>query len=99
MYVIRDIFQLKFGMFKEAMNAIKNASKLGLLPPNQFTVLSDFTGDSYRLIIESGYPSLAEYEQSMVEGMQDPKWQVFYQEFKTLIVSSHREIMKKHLIS
>jgi NIPSNAP len=99
MYIIRDIFQLKFGMFKEALAALKNASTLGLLPPNQATILSDFTGDSYRLVLESSFPTLAEYEQSLTQAMKEPKWQVFYQEFKSYVVSSHREIMKKHNIS
>lgn len=96
MYIVRDIFQLKFGMFKDAFAAIKNASKHHLLPSQQFRILSDFTGDAYRLVLESNYSSLAEFENFLKQGMTDPKWQEFYNEFKNYIISSHREILKKH---
>ncbi|MGB2847920.1 MAG: NIPSNAP family protein [Saprospiraceae bacterium] len=99
MYIVRDIFQLKFGMFKEAIAAMRKASKHNLLPSQQFTILSDFTGDAYRLVLESNYSSLAEFEHFLTHGMADPKWQEFYSEFKNYIVSSHREIMKRHDVS
>ena len=35
----------------------------------------------------------------LTHGMADPKWQEFYGEFKNYIVSSHREIMKRHDVS
>jgi len=98
MFIIRDTFHLKYGMFKDALTAIQNANKLGLFPDQEVTILSDFTGDAYRLVIEIGYPSLAAFEQMMAQGMQDPKWQEFYSAFKNYIVSSHREIMRKHKI-
>jgi hypothetical protein len=40
MYIICDIFQLKFGHYRLTR------------------VLTDFTGDSYRLIFEEGYNTL-----------------------------------------
>ena len=98
MYIVRDIFHLKFGMFRDAFASIQLASKQGLLISTEVNVLSDFTGDSYRLILETNYPSLAEYEHFLTQGMKDPKWQEFYQVFKTYIQSSHREIMKRHII-
>ncbi|HEV2833462.1 MAG TPA: hypothetical protein VGW31_15890, partial [Hanamia sp.] len=63
MYIIRDIFQLHFGHFKAAKALLDEALKSGLMPNATSTrVLSDFTGDSYRLIFEEGHDSLTEYE-------------------------------------
>ncbi len=98
MYLIRDTFHLKYGMFKEALVALQQANKHGLFPAQGFSILSDFTGDAYRLVIEISYPSLAEYEQQMAQGMKDPYWQEFYTQFKNYIQNSHREIMKKHIL-
>ncbi|MDQ3142156.1 MAG: hypothetical protein M3Q56_07910 [Bacteroidota bacterium] len=52
MYLIRDIFQLKFGLFKETMQHLKVGVEHKLFPSHSIRVLSDFTGDSYRLIFE-----------------------------------------------
>jgi hypothetical protein len=99
MYIVRDIFYLKFGMFRDAIAAVKIATAFGLLTVEQVSVLSDFTGDAYRLIIETSYNTMAEYEQNLTQGMKDPNWQTFYNDFKPLIIRSHREILKKHQIT
>lgn len=70
--------------------------KKDLLPAKatQLRVLSDFTGDAYRLIFEEAFNTLAEYEQSLSGSMSTPEWQQWYVEFKQHIESSHREILK-----
>ena len=96
MYIVRDIFQLKFGHYKEAKALLDEARNQDLLPDAKaFRVLSDFTGDSYRLIMEEGFDSLAEYEKSITGGLQKPEWKQWYEEFKTHVVSSHREILRQ----
>ena len=95
MYIIRDIFQLKFGHFKEASALLNQATEKGLMPQaQQVRVLSDFTGDAYRLIFEEGWNSLAEYEQSLTGSMRTDDWQKWYGEFKQHVERSHREILK-----
>lgn len=96
MYIIRDIFQLKFGHYREAKKLLDDAMKRGLMPEkNQATrVLSDFTGNSYRLVFEEGFETLAEYEQSLTGSMKKDEWQQWYEAFKPHVDSSHREIMK-----
>jgi hypothetical protein len=70
MYIIRDIFQLHFGHFKDAKTLPDEALKNGLMPNATSTrILSDFTGDSYRLIFEEGYDSLSDYERTLVGSM------------------------------
>jgi hypothetical protein len=57
-------------------------------------VLSDFTGDSYRLIFEEGFEKLADYEQSLTGSMHKDEWQQWYELFKPHVESSHKEILK-----
>lgn len=53
MYIIRDIFRLRFGHYKEAKALLDEAYSKGLLPDAKSSrILSDFTGDSYRLILK-----------------------------------------------
>ena len=96
MFIIRDIFQLRFGAFKDAKTLLEEAYGKGLLPDAKSArILSDFTGDSYRLIFEEGYNSLSEYEQSLTDSMNKAKWKKWYDNFKPLVQSSHREILKQ----
>jgi hypothetical protein len=98
MYITRDIFKLKFGHYKEAKQLLDEAYKNGLLPDaSSARVLSDFTGESYRLIFEEGYNSLAAYEQSLQESMNKPEWKKWYEKFKQHVESSNREILKQVL--
>lgn len=95
MYIVRDIFQLKFGQYKEAKRLLDEAYSQGLLPDAKASrILADFTGDSYRLILEEGFDSLADYEKSLADGMQKPAWKKWYEKFKLQVESSHREILR-----
>ena len=95
MYLVRDIFHLKFGQYKEARALLDEAYSNGWLPDVKASrVLSDFTGDSYRLILEEGFDSLADYEKLLSESMHHQEWRDWYERFKTYVVSSHREILK-----
>ena len=96
MYIVRDIFHLHFGSYKEAKALLDEAYSKGLLPDAQSArVLTDFTGGSYRLIFEEGHSSLAEYEKSLKESMTKAAWKKWYERFKVLIISAEREIMKQ----
>jgi hypothetical protein len=95
MYIIRDIFQLKFGHFKDARGLLDQAVKNGIMPQTESVrLLSDFTGHSYRLIFEEQYKSLADYEHSLTSGMAGEEWQKWYEQFKQHVDSSYREILK-----
>ncbi len=96
MYIIRDIFQLRFGAFKDAKALLEEAYSKGLLPDAKSArVLSDFTGDSYRIIFEEGHDSLAAYESSLSGSMTKSDWKTWYEKFKPLVQGSHREILKQ----
>jgi len=96
MYIVRDIFHLKFGHYKDVKALMDEAKEKNMFPEvKSMRVLTDFTGDSYRRIMEEGYDSLAEYEKSLTSGMGDADWKSWYERFKPHIESSHREILKQ----
>ncbi|MBA2248617.1 MAG: hypothetical protein H0W12_00330 [Chitinophagaceae bacterium] len=96
MYIIRDIFHLKFGHFKDAKALFDEAKTKNMLPVAQsLRMLSDFTGDAYRLIMETGFNSLADFEKSLTGGMAQGDWQQWYEKFKSHVETSHREILKE----
>jgi len=96
MYVVRDIFHLKFGHFRDAKALIDEVSQRGLLVNmNQPRVLSDFTGDAYRLILESSFDSLDAFEKSLTGSMNQNEWQQWYTKFKEHVDRSYREILKQ----
>jgi len=96
MYIIRDIFKLKFGQYRDAKKLLDEAYSNGLLPEAKSSrILTDFTGDSYRLIFEEGYDSLADYEKSLTSSMQEDAWKRWYDKFKSHVETSHREILKQ----
>lgn len=95
-FVVRDIFQLKFGHFKPVKDLFNEAKDKNMMPEAKFSrVLTDFTGDAYRLILENGFDSLLEYESNLSSGMSDPEWQQWYKRFIEHVESSHREILKQ----
>lgn len=96
MFIVRDIFHLKFGHFKDAKALFDEAKNKNMLPEAQaLRVLSDFTGDSYRLIMEAGFNTLADYEKSLGGSMNQEEWQQWYERFKSHVEYSHREILKQ----
>lgn len=96
MYIVREIFYLKFGHYKDAKILIDEATQGGLMPQTTGNrVLTDFTGESYRLIFESSYNSLAEFEAELARDMGAKDWKPWYDKFKVLIRHSKREILKQ----
>lgn len=96
MYIVREIFSLHFGQYKDAKKLLDEAYSKGLLPEAKSSrVLTDFTGESYRLIFEEGYDTLSEYETSLTTSMIKPEWKKWYERFKLHVESSQREILKQ----
>ncbi|HET7898372.1 MAG TPA: nuclear transport factor 2 family protein, partial [Flavisolibacter sp.] len=95
-FLVRDIFYLRFGQFKAAKQLLNEALEKKLMPDNiQTRVLTDFTGDAYRLVFEEGFDSLSDYESSLTGSMRTEEWQAWYEQFKPLVERSHREILKQ----
>jgi hypothetical protein len=96
MYIVRDTMFLRFGHYREAKALLEEAQKKHLLPKAvSQRILSDFTGHSYRLILEEGFNSLAEYEEYLKAGMATYEWKQWYEQFKQHVERSEREILKE----
>ena len=81
-------------IYKEAKILLDEAYSKGLLPDAKSArILTDFTGHSYRLIFEEGYDNLNEFEQSLSSSKAE--WQDWYKQFKPLVESSEREMLKQ----
>lgn len=93
MIVVRDVFQLRFGKAREALELWKEGRKLlekmGYGPAR---MLTDLVGLSYTLVLETSYESLAGFEKTLgnVRGKSD--WQAWYQQFVPLAESARREM-------
>lgn len=97
MYIVRDIFHLKYGHYKDAKALLDEADKKGLMPKaaNPPRILTDFTGDAYRLILEQSFTTLTDYEQHLQTGISEPEWKQWYEQFKQHVNHGHREILKQ----
>jgi len=96
MYIVREIFHLRFGKYKEAKALVDDALGNGLIsPPQGSRILTDFTGAGYRLILESPFASLAEFEADLKKELSGSGWSTWYEQFKAVIRHSEREILKQ----
>ena len=95
MFLIRNVFRLKFGKTREALAAWKDildySSTIGL-DRGSTRVLTDLVGPYYTLILEMTVSSLAEYEEQAKRTMADEGWRTRYQAFTPLVDSGYREI-------
>ena len=96
MYIVREIFHLQFGRYREAKALIdEGMQKHLLLQPSGSRILTDFTGEGYRFIIELPYATLADYETDLKKELGGTGWKDWYEKFKALVRYSEREIMKQ----
>ncbi len=96
MFIVRDIFNLQFGKYKDAKALFDEAKNKKMLPDtNSLRLLTDFTGDSYRMIMELSFDTLSDYEKSMTSSLNEEEWKKWYERFKPLVRTSSREILKQ----
>ena len=92
---VRDVFQLKFGAAREAAALWREGIEIGRridaggVPPR---VLTDLTGPYYTLVLESSFPSLADYEKRGTDMMRNDEWKGWYRRFVPLVERGRREI-------
>jgi hypothetical protein len=96
MIVVRNVFQLKFGKSKEAVELWKEglalAKRLGFRAKAS-RVLTDAVGQFYTVVFETTFESLADFESSVKPIMSNPEWQSWYQKISAITESGYREIM------
>lgn len=93
MIVVRNSFQLKFGMAKEAKARMKEGVEfIEQMGVKGNRVCMDITGPFYTMVLENTFDSLGAYEKGMTKLSKDKAWQKWYVSFCELVVSGHREI-------
>jgi hypothetical protein len=93
MILVRDIFQLKFGKAREALDLWKEGAPiLNRSGVKVDRLLTDITGPYYTLVLESSHESMGAFENSMKSEVGAQDWQNFYKKFVTLVESGRREI-------
>ena len=93
MVLVRDVFQLKFGKSKAAVDLLKQGialeKKAGY---NSQRLLTDISGPYYTLVMESSFPNLTEFEKAHHKVAGTPVWKKWYQSFVPLVEFGRREI-------
>jgi hypothetical protein len=99
MFVERNIFSLKFGQARPAIDLWKNYLEKAHRENNDIHVrmLTDLSGPGYSLIIEQIFNSYAELEPSKCALVNRPDWKEFYQQFIPYCVASERTLYKLQL--
>jgi hypothetical protein len=92
MILVRDVFQVKFGRMKEALEAWKEMEKVSPMPAeNHYRMLTDLTGQYYTLVLEGTFKDLADYEKFLKREMAGAG-DVYHRKFVPLVDSGRREI-------
>ncbi len=96
MIVVRDVFQMKFGKSREALDLWKEGQELISRADGtnrEFRMLTDMIGGHfYTLVLEAEYESLTAYEAAISKIMGNGDWKKWYQKFVPLAESGSREI-------
>lgn len=93
MIVVRNVFQLKFGAMKQALDMWKEGEPiLRTSGQQQSRLLTDITGEYYSLVLELTFNNLAEFERGHTATAQSESWKSWYRRFSELVVSGRREI-------
>lgn len=94
MIVVRDVFQLRFGMAREAIALWQEGVGFIRAVPgvSDVRLLTDLAGPYYTLVLETGHQSLAGLDEEMRGTSQDPKWRAWYTRFTPLVDRGHREL-------
>jgi hypothetical protein len=94
MIVVRNVFRLKFGQAKPALEAWKEGAavmkKLGFSSQNR--MLTDLVGPSYTLVFENTFQSLTDFEAESKKIMGKPEWRAWYDKFIPHCEQGYREI-------
>ena len=95
MIVVREVFQLHYGKYREAIAIVKEMFKAGSdSGGSQPRLLTDAVGRYYTLIMESEYQDLAAFEKSMAEEMGGEGMRELNDRFVPLVMEGRREIFR-----
>ena len=94
MILVRNVFRLKFGKAREALQIMKEgiAIQKRLAAEGSPRLLTDLTGRHYTLVLEMTLPNLAALEAIAPRVFGDKEFQANYQKMVPLVESGYREI-------
>lgn len=96
MYVERNVFQLKFGVGRQATEMWKAYVERAHQEDDNIHVrlLTDISGKAYVLVVELLHATFSDAEPSQCRLVNRPDWKDFYRQFVTLCESSERTYYK-----
>lgn len=97
MIIVRDVFRLKFGQSKEAVELWKEAvvslrnSGYGAV---DVRLLTDLAGtEFYTVVLESTFNSVADWEKAHLDARSNAPWKALYGKIIAFTDVGHREIL------
>ncbi|HEX5168582.1 MAG TPA: hypothetical protein VFW11_05370 [Cyclobacteriaceae bacterium] len=99
MYIERNVFQLKFGVGRQAIELWKEYLNRVHKEDDQIHVrlLTDVSGKGYSLILEQSFNTFEEAEPSKCRLVNREDWKEFYVKFIPLCESSERTYYKQQV--
>lgn len=95
MIVVRDVLQIHPEHMKEVKTHLGEMRALEKRLGHHITrVMTDLTGEFYTLVLESEFPSLAEYEEVMKKTFADKEWQTQYGRMRPMVRGGRRELFQ-----
>ncbi len=98
MYLERNVFTLKFGQARPAIDLWK--TYLQKVHKRNAAIhvrlLTDVSGPGYTLILELSYETFAEAEPAQCRLTHEPDWKEFYQQFIPLCEKTERTYYRLH---
>ncbi len=95
MIQVREVFQLRFGKAREAVELAREGvaieRKFG---SSDARILTDLTGEYYTLVLEADYEDLASFEDSLRRTTESPEFREWYPRFAALARGGRREIYR-----
>ncbi len=93
MILVRDVFQLKFGKAREAINLFRESPEgMQQFGSSPVRLLTDLSGTFYTLVMETTFDSMADYENSFRKVTSNSEWKQWYQKVIPLVETGRREI-------
>jgi len=95
MIVVRNVFKLKFGHAREAIDLWKQGIAIAQgagFEKGSMRLLTDLVGPFYTLVMESTHESLGDYEQSAKKLMANKEWKAWYAAVPSVTEGGYREV-------
>jgi hypothetical protein len=95
MIVVRNVFKLKFGRAREAIDLWKQGIEIGGragMSKGSARVLTDLVGPFYTLVLETTHDSLGDYEKTAKGLMDNKEWKAWYAKVLEVTEGGYREV-------